>query len=204
MAETPVSTMPDFKYQWDLQASDIFEVTILRSLEGIEQRQIETRLGGYERFSGTTTLLGQKDRQQLVQFVRDMNGNAFPFYWFRGDQANYYNYAVKTLVAETTVSIPFRDWNATQDETPALWTALVAGVSKAFTVSRQTGAQGQDQLVFSAGAQTGAMVITGSGRRLKVGRFNFSSNEAIQQFVKNATKLKTSIQIPLIELESTV
>lgn len=198
MAESPSLVMPDFKYQWDLKPSKRHSTLVIRAKNGRQQRFGNYPTAGYRYFSGSTQFLNQDQRRQLADFMDSVRGALVPFYFFLPVPRNYVSFALGTVATSSTFIVPFKDFAAELDVSPSTFTITVAGISKAFTVQSGVGAQTQDQITFSAGAQTGAVVGTFSGRPMFTGHFDM--DEAVEQMYQNAASILTAVSVRIEEV----
>lgn len=192
MAETPSGYLPDFKVQWDLAVMHAHATEMLVSRSGREQRRAMFPTTGYRRWTALSDALSQADRKTLLDFFQAKRGKLTAFNFWRPDPANFTSYSLGTVSAATTLYIPFKNSASVSNVT-------VAGVSQAVTLQNAVGPNGEDQITFTAGAQSGAVVgdVTG-GRERVVTRFDV--DELVQGFVPNVAEIRSVFQIAIKEV----
>jgi len=164
MAESPSTYFPSVGFQFDYALQQTHKTEMLEFRSGREQRRAAYDARGYRRIRGTTVNLTQTVRRTVIDFFNARRGSYEAFYIFRSDPAEYSDYAVGSVSASATFTLPFK---AVTGST----TVKVDGVTKTHTISSGTGTGGEDQVLFSGRAQTGAATVTLTGKERHTVRF---------------------------------
>ena len=182
MAESPSGLFPDYRLAWaqPIAGLDDFLTEILTARSGREQRR--RARDARRRWAAETTMLSAADRKILRDFLTSHSGRYQAFYFWNPIPENLAAYACGSVAASATFTVPVKGvWWRGETAVAATYSAVyVGGVSKDFTVTPNIGANGEDRITFTAGAQTGAVTVDATEARVRVtSRYDLDSIRAM-------------------------
>lgn len=154
MTEISNGYFPDYDVQWDYSLTRKFSTTVVTSKTGKEQRKRNFpgngvtgtgHKGGYLYISASSDAFTPTERQVVADFLESMEGSYRAFYFWRRDRDNFSNFEMGSVVAATSIVIPFRQVSLTS---VTLSNVAVIGA----TITENVGAGGEARINFPSGS----------------------------------------------------
>lgn len=201
MAESPSTYFPDFRVQWGLRRTLRFLTEQLEYPSGRKVRRQVYPAGGYRHLATKSQWLIPADRQVLYDFFLARKGMLEAFWFFMPAPVTLVDYACGTVSGASTFIVPLKGpWYRGETAVAGTYTTVkVAGVSKAFTVTANIGAGGEDRITFTGGAQTGAVTVTGSLLRERI-TCQFEMDELSEEFLESYGPVNSAFDVQIGEL----
>lgn len=207
MSENPTTYFPDVLVQWGMQFVKRHRTELIEYRSGREQRRAVFGATGFEVYSAKSDVLKQAIRALVYNHLDSMRGRYGAFYFWRPDPANYTNYAVGTVTAQSSIIVPFKGLWWAYGMNGVGMTAVagsysnvqVGGVSTTFTVTANIGTGGEDRINFTGGSQTGAVTVTGTSLRKRL-TARYDMDEIPQTFLQDTVDVRAIFDIVIKEL----
>lgn len=201
MSESPSGVFPDVHVDFDVQLIEQHQTEIQRARNGREQRRAVLPSAGQRLFQASSTSLLQADRKTVHDFLSSKRGQLSSFYFFIQPEENVANYNIGSVGnGVTSIVAPFKGaWYLNETPVGSVITSVLVGgtVATGVVVTPNSGANGEDQISWSAPTTGGSIVVAGTVRLRIVAR---SMRDPIRQTFGKYAEVRSIFDITILEL----